>query len=113
VWSGVRAAAAELLPTNADELAVFTVTVCFGYTLACYAVGGTKWLVGRKWPSVTAKPIDYVTKIFDAITFTSSALAIASIFNKEIIPLLGDLRMFLIIAGMCGCFYSVTALFKT
>lgn len=57
-------------------------------------------------------PIDYVAKVFDAVTFTSSTLAIASIFDKGIIPLLGDLRMFLIVAGMCGGIYSIHALFK-
>ncbi|HYI72851.1 MAG TPA: hypothetical protein VEX87_24070 [Skermanella sp.] len=98
---------AAYLPKDTDELAQFTVTACVAYILIAYLIWGIKC-----WKRRVSLPMDYVARIFDAVTFTSSSLAIASIFDKGIIPLLGDLRMFLIIAGLCGGAYSLHALFK-
>ena len=98
---------ASYLPTDSDELAQFTVILSFAYTSVAYAFWGIRCAVRGAYSH-----IDYVAKVFGAVTFTSSTLVIASVFEKSIIPLLGDLRMFMIIAGMCGGIYSIHALFK-
>jgi hypothetical protein len=96
-----------LLPTNADELQQLSLVLCIAYLFAAYAVWGALW-VSKK----NRQQINYVGKIFDAVTFATSLLALASIFDRGVLVLLGDLKPFLSIAGLCGGIYSLHALFK-
>lgn len=99
----------DLIPKTSDELHQAGVILCVSYMIAAYAVWGVLWMLRR--PNLA--PINYMGKIFDAATFSSSLMALASIFDPKLLLILGDLKGFLIIAGLCGGFYSLHALFRT
>lgn len=81
--------------------------LCAGYLIAAYIVLGAIWCVRR-----TTIQINYMNKVFDAVTFATSTLVIGGIVDKGVLALLGDLKPFLIIAALCGIVHCLHALFK-
>ncbi|CAK0749449.1 conserved membrane hypothetical protein [uncultured Gammaproteobacteria bacterium] len=95
------------MPKTSDELYRLYLILCISYLAASYIV----WGVVRLWAG-NVQTMNYVNRIFDSITFSTSLLALAAIFDNGVFLLLGDMKPFLIIAGLCGVTYSIHALFK-
>lgn len=97
-----------LLPRSEDELYQLSLLLCVGYLACAYLIWGVRWYVG----SGRVAPFSHMTRTFDAVTFATSILALASIFDRQVLLLLGNLKPFLILAGLCGTGYSLHALLK-
>ncbi|NYZ16644.1 hypothetical protein HL658_29210 [Azospirillum sp. RWY-5-1] len=98
----------DLLPKTEDELHQASLIICAVYIATAYVMWLLMWMAKKR----SHPPINYIGKIFDAVTFSTSMFALASIFDKNVLVLMGNLKPFLILAGLCGGIYSLHALFK-
>ena len=51
-------------------------------------------------------------KVYDASTFAWSVMLIGSIIDPKLLSLIGDVKAFLMTAGLCGIIYTVRQLFS-
>ncbi len=52
----------------------------------------------------------YLTRVFDAATFSTSATLLAGILEPTILLLIGNTKPFLLVAGLVGTLYGLQAL---
>lgn len=57
------------------------------------------------------EPEKAITRVFDSLTFSSSALLLLGIFQPSILTLIGSTKIFLLVAGFGGLVYGIHALF--
>jgi hypothetical protein len=72
----------------------------------------TAYLLFAAWirrGATRPKPIDGQT-VFDAATFATSLMLLASVIDEQTAKAFGDSTLYLIIAGLAGAVYAIRAL---
>lgn len=57
-------------------------------------------------------PDKAIARVFDSVTFSSSALLLLGIFEPAVLSLIGSTKMFLLVAGMGGLLYGIHSMFR-
>ncbi len=94
-----------MLPSSEDELYRAILLMMVAYLAVAFA-----W---EKWATGTVAgggKTHYLTRVFDSATFSSSLLLLAGILHKPVLDLIGNVKPFLLVAGLAGCIYGLIAL---
>jgi hypothetical protein len=94
-----------VVPRDEDSVFVFIGAVLIIYVVAAYLLD----LLRKTQPADPNKAI--FDRCFNGSTFASSLILLLGIFVPDTLKALGNLKLFLLFAGVAGAAFSIRALF--